>query len=80
MKANPVKYHVILSSNTQRKFRFDNRSIASNLSEQLLGITLDSELNFEEHVNKICNLVNKKTKCPTSYCKPHELGQTKKCF
>ena len=59
MKANPEKYHVILSSNTQREIRFANASIASSPSEKLLGITLDSELKFEEHVNKICNIVNK---------------------
>ena len=57
MKANPKKY-VILSSNTQKKIRFVNASIAS--SEKLFGITLDSELKFEEHINKICNIVNKK--------------------
>ena len=60
MKANPEKCHVILSSNTQREIRFANASIASSPSEKLLGITLDSELKFEEHVNKICNIVNKK--------------------
>ena len=52
--------YVILSSNTQREIRFANASIASSPSEKLLGITLDSELKFEEHVNKICNIVNKK--------------------
>ena len=60
MKANPEKCHVILSSNTQREIRFANASIASSPSEKLLGITLDSELKFEEHINKICNIVNKK--------------------
>ena len=60
MKANPEKCHVILSSNTQREIRFANASIASSPSEKLLGITLDSELKFEEHSNKICNKVNKK--------------------
>ena len=60
MKANPEKFHVILSSNTQREIRFANASIASSPSEKLLGITLDSELKFEEHINKICNIVNKK--------------------
>ena len=60
MKANPEKCHVILSSNTQREIRFANTSIASSPSEKLLGITLDSELKSEEHVNKICNIVNKK--------------------
>ena len=50
----------ILISNTQREICFVNTYIASNLSEKLLGITLDSELKFEEHINKICNIVNKK--------------------
>ena len=60
MKANPEKCHVILSTNTQREIRFANASIASSSSEKLLGITLDSELKFEEHINKICNIFNKK--------------------
>ena len=60
MKVNPGKCHVILSSNTQREIRFANASIASIPIEKLLGIILDSELNFEEHVNKICNIINKK--------------------
>ena len=60
MKANPEKCHVILSSNAQREIRFANASIASSPCEKLLRITLDSELKFEEHVNKICNIVNKK--------------------
>ena len=60
MKANPEKCHVILSSNTQREIHFANTSIASSPSEKLLGITLESELKFEEHVIKVCNIVNKK--------------------
>ena len=60
MKANPGKCHVILSSNTQREIRFDNTSIASSLKEKLLGITLASEVKLEEHISKICNIVNKK--------------------
>ena len=34
--------------------------MASIPTEKLLGITLDSELKFEEHIDKICNIVNKK--------------------
>ena len=60
MRANPEKCHVILTSNTQREIHFANASVASSPSEKLLGITLDSELKFEEHINKICNIVNKK--------------------
>ena len=47
-------------SDTQRETRFDNTLIASSLSEKLLSITLDSELKFEGHINKICNIVNRK--------------------
>ena len=60
MKADPRKCHFILSSNKQKEFRFLNTSIVSSLSKKLLGITFDSELKFEEHINKICNIVNKK--------------------
>ena len=60
MTANPEKRHVIFSSNTEREIRFANASITSSPSEKLLGITLGSELKFEEHINKICNIVNKK--------------------
>ena len=60
MKANPEKCHVILSSNTQREIRFANASIASCPSKKSHRITLDSELKFEKHINKICNIVNKK--------------------
>ena len=60
MKAHPEKCHIIFSSNTQREIHFANVSVASSPSEILLGITLYSELKFEEHINKICNIVNKK--------------------
>ena len=39
MKANPVKCNAILSSNIKGKFAL------TRLSEKLLGITLDSNLN-----------------------------------
>ena len=65
VKANPGKCHVILSSNTQREIHFVNTSVASSLSEKLLGLTLGSELKFKEHISEICNIVNKKTKCST---------------
>ena len=60
MKANPRKCQFILSSNTKRETRFVNAPITSNLSEKLFGITLSSELKFEEHINKTCNIVSKK--------------------
>ena len=58
-KANPVKNHVLLSSNIQRVVPFDNVQITSSLSEKQLGITFDSQLKFEERISKISNIVNK---------------------
>ena len=60
MEANPGKCHVVLIPNTQRQICFVNTSIASSLNGKLFGITLDSKLKFEEHINKICNIINKK--------------------
>ena len=60
LEANPGKSHVLLSSNTEQVVPLDNIQITSSLSEKLLGITFDSELKLEEHISKICNIVNKK--------------------
>ena len=60
MKAIREKCHVILSSNTQKEIRFANAPVASSPIQKLLGITLDSKLKFEGHINKICDIVNKK--------------------
>ena len=60
MKPDPEKCSFTFSWNTQKEIHFDNTSIASSLTEKLLGITLDSELKFEENINKIFNIVNKK--------------------
>ena len=60
MKANPGKCHAILSSSTQSDICFVNTSLVPSQREKLPEITFDSELKFEEHINKICSIVNKK--------------------
>ena len=80
MKANPGKSQVILSSNRQRVIHFENTSITSSLSLKLIGITLDSELKFEEHVIKICNIVNKNLNALHGIASHYELRQTKNAF
>ena len=42
--------------------RFDNFLIATDLSKNSVRISLNSELKFEEHINKICNTITKKLK------------------
>ena len=60
MKTNPEKKNVLLISNMQWVVPFDDLQITLSLSEELLGTTFDSELKFEMHISKICNIVNKK--------------------
>ena len=52
--------NVLLGSSIQRVVPFDNVRITSSLTKKLFEITFDSELKFEEHISKICNVVNKK--------------------
>ena len=63
MTANPRKCHLYLKFKYIKGNSLCKTSIASSLSEKLLGITFDSELKFEEHINKICNIVNKNLNC-----------------
>ena len=78
MKANHENFHVVLSSNT--KGNSVCKCISSSPSEKLLGVTLDSELIFEEHINKTCNIVNKQLKA-LHYIGSHmSFRQTKNAF
>ena len=52
--------------------------MALSLSEKLLGITFDSGLKFEEHINKICNIVNTKLNAPHRIV--NQPRQTKNAF
>ena len=60
MKANLQKSDDVLSSNIQRRVPFGNVQITGSLKEKSLRVTFDLELNFEEHISKICSIVNKK--------------------
>ena len=44
---------------TERGF-FGGVSITSSTKEKLLGVLIDSDLNFEEHISFVCNKVSKK--------------------
>ena len=38
----------------------DNNIIESKVKQELLGITIDSVLSFEEHINNICKKASQK--------------------
>ena len=42
----------------------DGTQITCNTAETPLGITIDSELNFENHLSPKCNKVSRKIICP----------------
>ena len=60
MKVNTDKSHLLLSGNTKHESNIDNNIIISEPQQELLGITIDSNLSFEDHVNKICQKTSQK--------------------
>ena len=60
MKANSGKCHLLLSTKSPEVASTDGIQITSRTSETLLGITTDSELNFQNHLSAICNRVRRK--------------------
>ena len=52
-KANPGKYHLLLSDNDSSNITIRNKSIPNSKSEKNLGIKLDNNLNFKEHIESL---------------------------
>ena len=60
MKANPGKCHLLLSTKSPEVVSIDGIQIKSSTAETLLGITIDSELNYDNHLSAIFNKVSRK--------------------
>ena len=54
MKVNTGKSHLLVSGNVRSKAKIDNNYIESEKEQVLLGITINSNLTFENHINNIC--------------------------
>ena len=54
MKANSDKSHLIMSCTEATIAMIDGLPIDSSKTEVLLGITIDHELKFDDHVNYLC--------------------------
>ena len=50
LKANPRKSHILLSTNKPKIVSIDRIPLAASSHEKSLGITIDSELKFENHI------------------------------
>ena len=60
MKADSDKSHLLMSGTETTHANVDGSMIKSSQKEILLGINLDSELKFEDHVNFMCKKANQK--------------------
>ena len=60
MTVNPEKLQAIIidrnnHKNNPQKLTIDEKLITSSQNVTLLGLKVDSKLNFDEHVSKLCN-------------------------
>ena len=61
MKANPGKYHLLLSATEETNtLNIEDICINSSKCEKLLGINIDSNLTFETHVELLCKKASQK--------------------
>ena len=58
--SNLGKCHLLLGTKSPEVVSIDGIQITSSTAETLLGITIDSELNFENYLSAICNKVSRK--------------------
>ena len=64
IKANPDKYHLLIN-NTKESFqiKIGNETVSNGKCEKLLGVNVDHELNFNEHVLLLCKKASQKLNC-----------------
>ena len=60
MKANPGKCHLLTSSMTPTSINIKGYVINNKLCEKLLGVTIDSKLSFNAHLDKILTKARQK--------------------
>ena len=60
MKVNTDKIHLLVSGNVRATAKIDNINIESENEQVLLGITIDSNLTFENHIHNIFKRASQK--------------------
>ena len=60
MKVNADKCHVLLNTSNELTVKINEVQIKNSQSEKLLGITIDNDLKFEDHINNICRKASAK--------------------
>ena len=59
MKTNKDKCHLIVSANELTEIQIGEFSIKNSGNKKSLGVNIDSKLDFDCHVNHLCNKANK---------------------
>ena len=60
MKSNNDKCHLIVTNNDNVTITIGNASIETSNTIELLGITIDNKLNFNEHISNLLKKGNQK--------------------
>ena len=60
MKANISKFHLLVNKNDEVTIRIGDTEIKNSAYEKLLGIKVDTKLNFNEHLNDIISKASRK--------------------
>ena len=60
MKVNTGKSHLQVSINVRATAKIDSNYTESQKEQVLLGITIDSNLTFENHISNICKRASQK--------------------
>ena len=61
-QGNANKCHVLLSTDKQVQVNIGTAQIENTQNEKLLGIIIDSKLNFDKHIQQICSRASAKLK------------------
>ena len=60
MKSNDDKCHLIVCNQDNVSVTLGNETIEKRSSVELLGVNIDTNLNFDEHVTNLCKKANQK--------------------
>ena len=54
LKSNPDKCHALISTNRHLDIKIGDYTIGNNECEKLLGVKIDVNLNFNNHISDLC--------------------------
>ena len=76
MIVNPDKFQAMILQNSRNsknhepvKLEIESAKIKTKNTVKLLGITIDDQLNFEEHISELCKKSLHAIKCNKSFTK-----------